>query len=716
MSRPQTHEKRLLYKAEQLLCENFDTHELRLQVLEMVAALKSKCDIKEYWKQFEYDYVEIDKTIVAKLFEYINQTEISFSLAISSLAREPLSVEDQKKNGVFYTDFRLAKFMAKNCEEYLKPESSVADLAAGTGILLAGVADLYRKKFPDYFDGWISKKLYAFDLSAVALRGARAAILSMTNNIVALKTMSSNWKLTDSLMDETLSELNIDIIIGNPPWGKIKLSRHDYLAQKGEERTYGSEYDDFDQEAYKKIKEQMSQYSKQIKNKYNLLGNAEPDMYMAFLQRVTEIVTESGHISFLVPAGLIRSQGTQVLRQYLIDNASKLEFVLLDNQANYFSIDTRFKFVQLSFDKKTMLDNALDQFYFSIGMADSLNVKTNKQICFNIEQLKAIRPDLTVPEVRTEEERDLFFRVCKNGRIWGSSDDIWFADIVREVDMTNNRKNFELKSSDDVIPVIEGRMVQQHRFGTKTYVSGSGRSAKWEPCSTRAKSQFFYPRKLLSEKLHSRIKMKRAGYCDIAGQTNERAMMSALIPEGVVCGNKVPTIIFPNDLSGELLYLWIGVTNSFVFDWMIRRIISTTVNYFLLFSIPMPSISIDSKVAIQIIQKTKQLSEMNGDYYTNDEMAELRSEIDVLVADAYNLGYGDMKVIMNDFPIMDRKQPGIMSEKKSTVTTDLVLSKCEKYFEGKSGLHAERYAQAKTKNAKAYIPTEMTELTERGGV
>ena len=46
-------------------------------------------------------------------------------------------------------------------------------------------------------------------------------------------------------------------------------------------------------------------------------------------------------------------------------------------------------------------------------------------------------------------------------------------------------------------------------------------------------------------------------------------MMSAVIPPNVVCGNKVPTMLFPNDASGDLIYLWIGITNSFVFDWMI---------------------------------------------------------------------------------------------------------------------------------------------------
>ena len=107
---------------------------------------------------------------------------------------------------------------------------------------------------------------------------------------------------------------------------------------------------------------------------------------------------------------------------------------------------------------------------------------------------------------------------------------------------------------------------------------------------------------------------------------------------------------------------------------------------------------------------------MNGDYYISEKMAELRSDIDVYIAQAYGLGKKDMELIMNDFPLLDRKQPNISSEKKSTVTRDLVRSKCELYFDGKYGSYYNRYKKAKENNARAYIPTEMTELSTRGGV
>ena len=123
-----------------------------------------------------------------------------------------------------------------------------------------------------------------------------------------------------------------------------------------------------------------------------------------------------------------------------------------------------------------------------------------------------------------------------------------------------------------------------------------------------------YPVTLINGKLQARVGVKRVGFCDIAGQTNERAMMCTIIPENVVCGNKVPTIIFPDDHTGNRIYLWAGIANSFVFDWLIRRIISTTINYFLLLSVPLPAIDITSKEAKTIIRNVKILSDILLDF------------------------------------------------------------------------------------------------------
>ena len=160
----------------------------------------------------------------------------------------------------------------------------MADLAAGSGILIAAVAIEYKKKFPQEFNHWIATRLFAYDLSENALRGAATAILSLCSDASAVVNMYRNWRVCDSLLDNELDSMRFDIVVGNPPWGKIKITRHNYLRRTGEDRVYGAAYSDFDSREFQKEKDATQEYSKLVRAKYSLLGGSEPDMYMAFLQ------------------------------------------------------------------------------------------------------------------------------------------------------------------------------------------------------------------------------------------------------------------------------------------------------------------------------------------------------------------------------------------------------------------------------------------------
>jgi hypothetical protein len=190
-------------------------------------------------------------------------------------------------------------------------------------------------------------------------------------------------------------------------------------------------------------------------------------------------------------------------------------------------------------------------------------------------------------------------------------------------------------------------------------------------------------------------------------------MMSTVIPKGVVCGNKVPTLLFDGEDGEDRLLFWVGVTNSFVFDWMLRRVLTTTVNMFLLNGLPFPRVPISSRCAQMIVRSTRRLLGLGKSFYSdNNRMSNLRAAIDVSVLKAYGLGVNDMRLIFDDFPLLDRKQPPIGKERKSTITRDIVLSLVCTGAEKKN--YEERVREARRRGAKAYIPHEMRLLTQGG--
>ena len=645
-------------------------------------------------------------TIAENLLEAIIQSTIPVPLAISSLSRKPIPVSEQKKEGAFYTDFRLAQYVASSCQDVLCIDTSVADIAAGSGILIASVAVVYQKKYPDSFDRWISHCLYAFDLSVEALRGGMAAIASLTSSIEAIGLMWINWQSLDSLTTEEFENKSFDIIVGNPPWGKIKLTRHQFSLENGVEHTYGADYIDLDEDSYGNEKKKREDYASFLKEKYSLLGSSDTDYYIAFIERALKLLAPKGRLVYIVPAGVIRSQGTLAIRERIFYHYSNVSLSLFDNKESYFSIDSRFKFLIMKLDNSGKHDSEIEL----KNNKSAKNPQKESSVRIGLDDLGKYRKDLTLPEVGTKEELDLFFRISENSQ--EISD--WEISVCREVDMTNDKPNFETVCSKDSIPVIEGRMVQPYRVDAKRYISGSGRNAIWEPCNQGLFPQFYIAKDKLSPEVQDRVKRIRVGYCDIAGQTNERSMMATVIPQDVVCGNKVPTILFKGENAEDYMYLWLGVANSIVFDWLLRRVLTTTVNYFVLWSIPFPNIRLEDILAVQIIKYARALSRMGADYYVSDTMGYFRAQIDVLVAKAYGLRYEDIKLILTDFPLLDRGQSSIGG--KDSVTKALIMSVAESEYGRKENSNRVLSNQLSGIGAKPFVLSEMKQLSNKPDV
>ncbi|MCK6552188.1 restriction endonuclease, partial [Myxococcota bacterium] len=86
--------------------------------------------------------------------------------------------------------------------------------------------------------------------------------------------------------------------------------------------------------------------------------------------------------------------------------------------------------------------------------------------------------------------------------------------------------------------------------------------------------------------------------------------------------------------------------------------------------------------------------------------AELRAYVVVEVARAYGLDVDGLARILEDFPLLDRGQPPLDAEARSTITRDLVLSTAARRA-GADDRWAERVARARALGAIAYVPEEL---------
>jgi predicted RNA methylase len=695
-------------------------HAVQLELLEAAACWIASLDLDDY-RALGGGTGFVDSASLhgaaSGIVAAIEATAIPPPLALTALAREPLEHSERRRGGCYYTDFRLARFLAERAVE-LKPLERgdlVVDPASGTGILLAATALAAFGGEGKALDDFVRHSACAVDLSPAALRGVTIALTSLARDLSSVEALSHRLLAGDSLVGgfdcwRDVAPDGFDLVIGNPPWEKLKITRHEHLAAFGALRHYGDDYEQEELDALQGARSELADYVRSLE--YELAGKGEPDLYRLFLALSSGLVRDEGQVAMLVPAGLIRSQGTRPLREYLLSASSELRISVLDNRARFFSIDTRFKFLTLHAIVDPLASKGPLKLEHASGTDEA--VETTGATRLGRRQLRKIRADLSVPEVRTDAEWRLFRRLSTEGVALGSQSGPWRLQLSREVDMTNDRHLFERARSNGELALIEGRMVHQFRHTAKAYLDGTGRRANWAwqaPGEGELKPQFFVDPKALPDAVRERISHRRVGFCDITGQTNERSMLAASIPAGVACGNKVPTISFDEMPCGEELAagVFLALANSLAFDWLLRRVLTTTVNYFLLLSVPLPRLDLDAPSATHLADLAHEVerryeSEANPD---GPALSTLRAEIDALVMGAYEIDPAEAEMILDDFPLLDRGQPALPGEPRSTITRDFVLLNVTRQQGGAGEALAERVDVALAAGAEPYVPSQL---------
>ncbi len=620
-----------------------------------------------------------------RLISALDNLPIPPPLAISSLMRSELDGVTRRRSGSYITDFRLSILAMRRLAGRLQPGARVLDPAVGTGSFLVAFALEAARLWKKPVDSVVSSCLFGVDLSAEAVDGVVGALAATGSSIKSLRLMRSHLKVADSLLGdiELWKDLpdRFDAVVGNPPWEKLKLTRHEFLRSLGVQRHYGDRYDSTitaKRQEFLRARLSLEGYRQLLREKFLLQGNGEDDLYKLFIELSLRLVKEKdGYLSVLVPAGLIRSAGTYELRRCLYQSTRELHFTVFFNRPRFFEVDTRFKFLLL--EARTGLPNRAS-IYLRTGTATKRNTTSETAARIQRAVLPKIRPDLTIPEVKSTEEWTLFQHVNHVGHPFDSANG-WSPGIVRELDMTRDRPNFRNRYSEGTLPIIEGRMVHQYTHDAKAYESGTGRRARWLPVdpgrSCVILPQFWYPEEKLPKAIHDRVFGPRVGFCDITGQTNERSLLASAIPPGVVCGNKVPTITF--EVGPRWLpWAWLAYANSFLVDWVLRRIVTTSVNYFILKSVPLPRVDDSLNENTKLANLAKRLACKahfpggEAEDLTGYEVAEIRAEIEWRVLGAYGLDATVLGVIFEDFPLLDRGEPPLPRERRSTITADFV--------------------------------------------
>ncbi|KHD04995.1 hypothetical protein PN36_18840 [Candidatus Thiomargarita nelsonii] len=145
----------------------------------------------------------------------------------------------------------------------------------------------------------------------------------------------------------------------------------------------------------------------------------------------------------------------------------------------------------------------------------------------------------------------------------------------------------------------------------------------------------------------------RLGFRDVARNTDERTMIATVLPPKIFTGNTLVTSKFPKN-NAQLIAI-IGLLNSFVVDALIRQKVTAHCNIFYVYQLPIPRLTEKDSAFNPIVNRAAKLicttpefddlakqaglgSHKNGVTHL-DERAQIRAELDGMVAHLYGLTY-----------------------------------------------------------------------------
>ena len=418
-----------------------------------------------------------------------------------------------------------------------------------------------------------------------------------------------HWPLA---FPQVLTKGGFDLVLGNPPWDTMSPDAKEFFSPYDGSVRFMSPDDQKrrieELKALPNVQKAWDDYCRHLycaanfmkeSGRYRLfaegnLGKGDFNIYRMFVELALRGTRTGGRSAQFVPENLYNGANAAAIRHHLFENTNLSGLVAFENTRRvWFDIDTRQKFCLYI----SQPGGTTDSFGAAFGVNSTEKLaalSSGFPLNMPVSLIEEFSPDaLAIAEVAHPSEIEVSKKIYARFPKF-SSDGAGLAqrEYMTELHMGNDREDFG--NNPDGLPLYEGRMVDAFDHRAKGYVSGRGRASVWTDLTFGSASKMITPQwrvrdDALPDKVRERFNRVRIGFCDVASPTNQRALVACLIPPNVICGHKVPTIVFdPPDSNLDLF--WLGVANSFAMDFLARKKVALTMSYTLMDSLPLPRV------------------------------------------------------------------------------------------------------------------------------
>jgi hypothetical protein len=518
--------------------------------------------------------------------------------------------------------------------------------------------------------------------------------------------------------DEILNKRGgFDAIITNPPWEIFKPNAKEFFQEHSELVSKNKmTIKEFEKEQAKLLKkpeiraawlEYLSRFpyvsawyraAPQFKSQSAIVNGkktgSDINLYKLFTEQCANLLREGGDCGIVIPSGIYTDLGAKGLRDLLFDHNKVTGLFCFENRKEIFEgVDSRFKFVVLTFEKggKTVRFPAA---FMRHDTAELAGFPGEIGLPLSVELIRRLSPDShSVMEFKSATDIRIAEKMLRFPLLGEKVEDSWNMRLTREFDMTNDSHLFKTEPGAGRMPLFEGKMIwhfecqlAKPRYWIEIKEADSVlRGARIRSLRQQFKKLGIQDEATLASLIQEDqvpldCQRYRFGFRDIAASTNERAMICAVLPPQHFAGNTL-NLLQPYDFDVEVtgwtyrpsldateqLFL-VACFDSFVVDWLLRQKITSHLNMFYVYQVPVPRLGkMDLKVtpiagrAARLICTTPDFDDFAKEAGLGShkqgatdpaERARLRVELDGLIAHLYGLTEAEFAHVLSTFPLV----------------------------------------------------------------
>jgi hypothetical protein len=587
-------------------------------------------------------------------------------------------------------------------------------------------SDLYIAAFLLPKKGGVPANHTSVDIPTTAHVRARLAGEQICESVerVALEATAVarvlHWPL--AFPEVMIRDGGFDLVLGNPPWERIKLQEKEYFASRNADIANAKNkavrdrlikalkasacdsqerrlFDAF--EAAKRHSEASSIFVRLPGNqggRFPYTGNGDVNTYALFAELFTALAGAKGTCGLIIPSGIATDESTKEFLSYIIRNQKLSSLFELENEGFFKGAGQGH---MLRFALTTIAPSGTKIKADLLFQGKSLSDITNsiRRISISQDEINVLNPNTqTLPIFRTMKDHEITLKCYRNSIVVmaDGKENPWQISFGRMFDMTNDADKFQHMSSlssldfeelsqNKLCPLYESKLfyIYNHRYGD--FADANGERAHQLPTISFDRlrdpsyevSSYYCVSKSLVEQRLSQFGWKTnylMGWRNVTdARASARTVIFSVLP---ICGvgNSInllhSAIADRRKISGL-----IGNLSSIVFDYLARnKIGGLNLNHFIMKQLPVlppdfytePQLAFILPRVMELTYTSNSISHFAKDLgyesrpfsWDEDRRAQLRAELDAWYALAYGLNRDELRYILDPKDIMGPDYPG----------------------------------------------------------